>query len=134
MRPEVSRLRPWLAASALAALVVPPAYAQRADASLACRAMATAHVYDCVLTLSRDGKPLEGAGVVVGADMPSMPLAHSVRAVTATPGGAPGEYRFQLALEMRGEWAVKLRLSGAVRDQLILHYEFDGTRVSPIRR
>jgi hypothetical protein len=66
--------------------------------------------------------------------MPSMPLAHSVRPVTATPGAAPGEYRFRLALEMRGEWAVKLRLSGPVRDQLILHYDFDGTRASPVRR
>jgi len=134
MGSAVNHVRPWLAATALAALVAPPAHAQRADASLACRATATAHVYDCVLTLSRGGKPLQGAGVVVGVDMPSMPLAHSVAPVTATPGAAPGEYHFRLALEMHGEWAVKLRLSGPVRDQLILHYDFDGTRASPVRR
>jgi len=130
----MSRVRAWLAAAALAALVAPPAHAQRAEASLACRATITAHVYDCVLTLSRGGQPLWGAGVTVGADMPSMPLAHSVAPVTATPGASPGEYGFRLALDMRGEWAVKLRLSGPVRDQLILHYDFDGTRASPVRR
>src|SRR5262249_18092422 len=111
-----------------------PPPARGGGAGLACRATPPAHVYDCVLTLSSGGKPLQGAGVVVGVDMPSMPLAHSVAPVTATPGAAPGEYHFRLALEMHGEWAVKLRLSGPVRDQLILHYDFDGTRASPVRR
>jgi hypothetical protein len=123
-----------LAVGALAGLVATPARAQRPDATLACAVTATAHVYDCTLMLFRGGKPLAGAGIVVGADMPSMPMAHSVRPVTATAGPSPGEYRFRLALEMRGEWAVKLRLSGPVRDQLILHYDFDGARASPVRR
>jgi hypothetical protein len=57
--------------------------------------------------------------------MPSMPLAHTVKPVRAQATKTPGEYRARLELEMTGEWAVKLRLAGPVRDQLILHYEFD---------
>ncbi|MGH7349576.1 MAG: FixH family protein, partial [Candidatus Rokuibacteriota bacterium] len=105
------------------------------QAELACSAASTAaHVYDCTVRLWRGGRPLDGVGVVAGADMPSMPLAHAVRPVTAAPGKAPGEYTFRLALEMRGQWAVKLRLSGPVREQLILHYDFDGTGAAPARR
>jgi hypothetical protein len=108
--------------------------ARRVEASLACAATGTPHVYDCALALSRGGRPLTGVSVIAGADMPSMPMAHAVRPVTATPGPEPGEYRFRLALEMRGEWAVRLRLGGAVRDQLILHYAFDGATATPVPR
>ena len=34
---------------------------------------------------------------------------------------------------MPGEWAVKLRLGGPVRDQLVLHYEFDERGARPVR-
>jgi hypothetical protein len=66
--------------------------------------------------------------------MPSMPMAHAVRPVTAAPGQAPGEYTLRLTLEMLGEWAIKLRLGGPVRDQLILHYNFDRTGAAPAGR
>jgi hypothetical protein len=36
---------------------------------------------------------------------------------------------------MTGEWAVKLRLSGPVRDQIVLHYDFDEKGARPsVRR
>jgi len=38
------------------------------------------------------------------------------------------------ALEMLGEWAVKLRLAGPVRDQLVLFYEFDEKGARPVTR
>jgi hypothetical protein len=34
---------------------------------------------------------------------------------------------------MLGVWAVKLRLAGPVRDQLILHYEFDSKGANPVQ-
>lgn len=77
-----------------------------------------------MIRIQRGGQPLPGVNVSVGADMPSMPMAHSVRPVRAKPGPAPGEYRARLDLEMAGEWAVKLRLSGPVRDVLVVHYRF----------
>jgi len=110
-----------------------PAAAQRPQASLECKSTGTDFVYDCTIRLVRDGRPLSGAQVTVGADMPSMPMAHNVRPVKAKPGAQPGEYRARLELEMPGEWAVKLRLSGPVRDQLVLRYDFTETGTVPRR-
>jgi len=110
------------------------ALAQAPKAELACTATGMDFVYDCTIRLSRGGKPLEGAQVTVGADMPSMPMAHNVKPVKAQPAQAPGEYKAKVDLEMLGVWAVKLRLSGPVRDQLILHYEFDSKGATPVRR
>ena len=110
------------------------AFAQSPKADLACKATGTDYVFDCTVRLSRGGKPLEGAQVTVGADMPSMPMAHNLKPVKAQAGQAPGEYRAKLDLEMLGVWAVKLRLAGPVRDQLILHYEFDSKGATPAKR
>jgi len=101
-----------------------PVHAQRAQADLECKATGADFVYDCTIRLSRAGQPLPGAQVTLGADMPSMPMAHNVRPSKAVPTGKPGEYRAKLDLEMLGEWAVKIRLDGPVKDQLILHYVF----------
>lgn len=109
------------------------ALAQRPQAELSCRLTGSDFVYDCVIRLARGGRPLDGVQVVLGADMPSMPMAHNVAPVKAKPGAKPGEYLARLDLEMTGEWAVKLRLSGPVRDQLILHYEFDESGARPAR-
>jgi hypothetical protein len=101
---------------------------------LRCKSTGEDFVYDCTLMLTRGGRPLEGADITVGADMPSMPMAHSIRPTKAGPGTKPGEYRVRLDLEMLGEWAIKLRLDGPVRDLLVLHYEFDSKGASPAKR
>jgi hypothetical protein len=117
----------------IACLAATPALAQRAQAALECRFTGTDFVYDCVIRLTRGGQPLPGAQVTVGADMPSMPMAHNVKPVKATPGREPGSYEARLDLEMTGEWAVKLRLAGPVKDQLVLNYEFDEKGARPVR-
>ncbi len=93
-----------------------------------CKFTGTDFIYDCIIRLT---PPLSGARIMVGADMPSMPMAHNIKPVKAAPGKAPGEYRARLDLEMRGEWAVKLRISGPLRDQLILHYDFTESGTAP---
>jgi hypothetical protein len=110
------------------------ALAQAPKADLRCKPTGTDFVYDCTIRVTRGGKPVEGARITVGADMPSMPMAHNIKPVKAQPAQAPGEYRAKLDLEMLGVWAVKLRLAGPVRDQLILPYEFDGKGATPVRR
>jgi hypothetical protein len=105
--------------------------AQRAKAEMRCTHTGTDFVYECIVNLTKGGEPLPGVDITVGADMPSMPMAHNVAPVKARPGKAPGEYRLQLDLDMAGEWAVKLRLSGAVRDLLVLHYRFTESGTSP---
>jgi hypothetical protein len=91
---------------------------------MSCRHTGRDFIYDCTLHIAREGKPLSGLTVVVGADMPSMPMAHNVKPVKARPGKASGEYVARLDLEMPGDWIVKLRLSGPVRDLLVLNYTF----------
>lgn len=119
----------------LSLLLLPAlAYAQTPQADLRCKSTGTDFVYDCTIRLSRAGKALDGVQITVGADMPSMPMAHNIRPEKARPGTLPGEYNVRLDLEMLGEWAIKLRLGGPVRDQLILHYEFDSSGASPKRK
>ena len=108
-----------------------PAHAQRANGKIDCKATGKDFVYDCTIRLTQAGKPLTGAKVTLGADMPSMPMAHNVRPSNAVPGSAPGEYHAKLDLEMLGEWAVKIRLDGPVKDLLILHYSFDEKDAKP---
>jgi hypothetical protein len=118
----------------LLGLAALPAAAQGTRAELDCTPTRTEHVYDCVIRLARGGAPLAGVELSIGADMPSMPMAHNLKPVKAKPGKKPGDYEARLDLEMAGEWAVKLRLSGPVRDQLILHYEFDDKGARPAVR
>jgi len=106
------------------ALLPCAALAQRAKADMTCTHTGTDFVYDCTFQITRNAKPLPDLTVIVGADMPAMPMAHNVKPVKARPGKTAGEYLARLDLEMPGEWAVKLRLSGPVRDVLVLHYTF----------
>jgi hypothetical protein len=116
----------------LTALMLPAfALAQTPKADLDCKATGKDFTYECTVMLMRGGEPLQGAEVTVGADMPSMPMAHNVRPAKAKPGTKPGEYKVRLQLEMLGEWAVKLRLAGPVRDQIVVNYDFDGRGAKP---
>jgi YtkA-like protein len=98
----------------------PAMAADRARAVVACKAAGPKFAYDCTIKLTnqRTGAPLEKAKLSIGADMPSMPMAHNVRPVTATET-APGEYQVRLALEMFGDWAVRLSVAGPLRDQVV---------------
>jgi hypothetical protein len=110
------------------------AQAQTPHADLQCTFTGTDFVYDCVVRLTRGGKPLEGARISVRADMPAMHMAHQVRPQKAHPGTKPGEYAVRLDLEMLGEWEVELRLAGSARGKLVLHYEFDSRGATPVRK
>lgn len=105
--------------------------AQSPSAEVHCKATGQDFVYDCRIMLMHGGRPLEGAAVTLGADMPAMPMAHNVGPANATPGTKPGEYNARLDLEMLGEWAITLRIDGPVRDLLVLHYDFDSKGARP---
>ena len=99
----------------------------KARAEVSCAATAKPLEYDCTIKLSdsRSGAALTDVEVTVGADMPSMPMAHNVRPVKATHGSEPGTYRAQIKLEMHGDWAVKVDLSGPVRDRIVKSMRFE---------
>jgi hypothetical protein len=102
-----------------------PAHAQRLDAEVDCKPTKHDLVYDCRIVLRErgSGKPVSGAELALGADMPSMPMAHNVRPVKAAPGAAPGEYTARIELEMFGEWALKLDVRKPVRDRIVKKFD-----------
>jgi hypothetical protein len=124
-----------LACVLAAAIGLPAAaYAQtRAKADVTCRPTGTTLQYDCSITLTnaRSGEPLSGVTLTVGADMPSMPMMHNVRPVAATPGAQAGSYQTRLTLEMHGDWALQLNLSGPLRDRVVTTLRFDPDKVTP---
>jgi hypothetical protein len=99
----------------------------KARAEVSCSAAAKPLEYDCTIKLSdsRNGEALTGVEVTVGADMPSMPMAHNVKPAKAMPGNEPGTYRAHIKLEMNGDWVVKLDLAGPVRDRIVKSMRFE---------
>ena len=116
-----------LVVAGLGQTTVPAGADERKAAELACTPVEhQALVYDCTIALKgrKSGTPIAGAEFTVGADMPSMPGAHSVRPVPAEPHGAPGAYRARIELEMTGEWALRLDFTIPDRDRLITKLHF----------
>jgi hypothetical protein len=116
------RIPALLAAAALAAAALPAHAQERMGADVTCKQLGKTMEYDCLLTLKgmQSRQPIQGAAIIVGADMPAHPMAHNVKPVSAMPTGKPGEYKFRIALEMHGEWALKIRLAKP-RQDLIVH-------------
>ena len=113
--------------AAALALTASPAFAQeRMDADVSCKRVGQTMEYDCLLMLKGklSGHPIQGAGIVVGADMPSMPMAHNVKPVKAEATGKPGEYKFRMTLDMHGEWALKIRLAKPRQDLIVYKMMF----------
>ena len=103
----------------------------RAKADVSCRPGAEKLQYDCIIKIaaSRTNEPLSGLTLTVGADMPTMPAAHNVRPVRATEDQDKGTYRARIVLEMYGDWALRLDLSGAVHDRVVKVLRFESDRV-----
>ena len=104
---------------------LPAAAAPRPQVDLQCEAFGMGPQLECTVRLRLSGAPLAGAQVTLGASMPSMPMAHTVKPVAAVPTGQPGEYRGQLELQMNGVWAVQVDVAGPVRDRVVRPLRID---------
>ncbi len=128
-------LRSLFAGLIAAACLADAASAQsvRAKADVDCKPAGQLLHYDCVIKLmnARSSEPLTGVTLTVGADMPSMPMMHNVRPVKAAPGAEAGTYQARLVLEMHGDWALRLDLSGRVRDRVVTNLRFEPDRATP---
>ncbi len=111
------------------ALLAAPAWAQapaRPTTELRCASHGNGPLLDCTVRLrAAGGAPLDGAQVTLGAMMPAMPMAHSVKPMPARPTGQPGEYRGTVELEMLGVWAVQVDIAGPVRDRVVRPLNID---------
>lgn len=78
--------------------------AERATAKVDCMPAEHRYVYDCTIMLrgKKSGTPIAGAEVVVGAEMPSLPMAHNTKPVKAMAMQLPGMYRARIELAMHG--------------------------------
>ncbi|MYJ71057.1 MAG: hypothetical protein F4092_04660 [Rhodospirillaceae bacterium] len=116
-----------LAGLAAAALMTGPALAtERAAVKIECTETETGLVYDCMLHLSgrKSGKHFAARPVAVNPSFRPMPAAHNIRASTATPAGTPGAYGFRMKLDMYGIWALKVTVTGPLRDIVVQKIEF----------
>ena len=93
--------------------------APRPDIDLQCVAHGSGPLLECTVRVAAGGAPLDAAKLTFSASMPSMPMAHTVKPVAATPTGKPGEYRGTLALQMNGDWAVQIDLAGPPRERVV---------------
>ena len=119
------------AALAAAAAVAAP----RPQVDLQCEAFGMGPQLECTVRLRASGAPLVGAQVTLGASMPSMPMAHTVKPAAAAPPGQPGEYRGRLELQMTGVWAVQVDVAGPLRDRVVRPLRIDdceGDRRCPV--
>ena len=111
------------------------AAAPRPQVDLQCEAFGSGPQLECTVRLRLSGAPLTGAQVTLGASMPSMPMAHTVKPVAAVPTGQPGEYRGRLELQMNGVWAVQVDVAGPLRDRVVRPLRIDdcdGDRRCPV--
>ena len=106
-----------------------PAAGERARAEVVCSETEQALKYSCTIQLSErsSGVPVIGPQIVIGADMPDMPMAHNVPPVIAVESRTPGKYHATLFLEMQGQWVLRLRISGPLQDIFIVALDFDQT-------
>jgi hypothetical protein len=123
-----------IALAIAAATAVTGAYAaDRVQAAVACKPAGIWLAYDCTFKLSNasTGAPLQKAQLTVAADMPSMPLADKVAPVVAKATATPGEYRAIVVLDVHGDWALRLRVGGPLKDQLVELLNFGPQAVGP---
>ena len=127
-------MRRLVAWAALAAVASPTsAQAPRLHVDLSCRPAEASLTFLCTVGVADPtGKPVDGAEIMLTADMPSMPMAHNVSPVRALPvPGQPGSYQGRIALEMLGEWVVKLRFEAPRSDVIARKLDFQKDKVSP---
>ena len=114
------RLKPLLLAVIGATLSTTSPAQTSTKINLECLSFGNCPKLECTVYLrTKDGSPLRYGRVVLGASMPSMPMAHSIRPVVASPTAKPGEYRGTLELEMLGVWAIQVDIDKPRRERLV---------------
>ena len=134
----MGRLGSNVATGTVAAAVAVPACGSRRmhrcgrRADVTCKQADGPLNYDCVVKLidAKSKAPLSGVTLSIGADMPSMPGVHHLRPAQAVEDAEKGTYRARLVLDMHGEWALQLNLSGPVRDRVVKLLRFEGADVT----
>ena len=80
--------------------------------------------YYCLVIVKKGVEHINNAEVMVGADMPSMPMAHNVKPVKVDKSNKDGEYKFVIRLEMLGGWKFIYNFTKPERDKIFEKLDF----------
>ena len=105
------------AALTLAAL---PAFADRIKAEAECDPSENALQFNCMITLTEAGSPVQPAVFTVKPEMPSMPMVHNISPIPALEGCGEGIYHVVLKVEMYGDWMLRLDMTEPRRDVVMV--------------
>lgn len=122
---QIARLSTMLFGLYLALALFSVQAGEKKSAHVECATTEDRLVYECMITLTgkKSGQLISNAEFTVGADMPSMAMAHNVVPVPAHNHGN-GMYHVRIALEMYGEWALKLEFTKPHRDLVVTKLVF----------
>ena len=122
---QIARLSTMLFGLYLALALFSVQAGEKKSAHVECATTDDRLVYECLITLTgkKSGQLISDAEFTVGADMPSMAMAHNVVPVPAHNHGN-GMYHVRIALEMYGEWALKLEFTKPHRDLVVTKLVF----------
>ena len=94
-----------------------------------CTATTKKFQYNCNVLFFHKKEPMSGYSGIVGANMPSMAMAHNVKPVKfSEKEGMAGHYEFTIQLEMLGEWMFQYDISIPKRDRVMEKLIFDKTK------
>lgn len=122
---RIVRLSTLLVGLCLALPLLSVQAGEKKSAHVECATTEDRLVYECMITLTgkKSGQVISDAEFTVSADMPSMAMAHNVVPVPAHTHGN-GMYHVRIALEMYGEWALKLEFTKPHRDLVVTKLVF----------
>lgn len=84
-----------------------------------CHAHGSGPLLTCdVIVKDTNDHPISDAEITLKAQMPSMPMAHSVKPVKAAVMNKNGLYRGTLQLQMTGIWTIEVDIRGPFRERV----------------
>ena len=100
-----------------------------------CRATNEKFQYNCKVVFLQKEEPITGYSGLVGANMPSMAMAHSVKPVEfIEKEKMPGHYEYTIQLEMLGEWMLQYDISRPKRNRVMEKLTFNKTASKPTNK
>ncbi len=100
-----------------------------------CRATNEKFQYNCRVVFLQKQEPITGYSGLVGANMPSMAMAHSVKPVEfIEKEKMPGHYEYTIQLEMLGEWMLQYDISRPKRNRVMEKLTFNKTASKPTNK
>ena len=102
------------------------AFSMMVKSQTECRATNEKFQYNCKVIFLQKQEPITGYSGLVGASMPSMAMAHSVKPVEFfEKEKMPGHYEYTIQLEMLGEWMLQYDISQPKRNRVLEKLTFD---------